>query len=327
MRSLALPVLLCLGVGLWCAEAHGQPSPRTDGPRSDVALDKGHEGLALFSDGRFEEALSAFTSAEAIAHSPVFVLYQARATKELGRLFESRQHYRQASEEVLSSDAPDAWIRARADARRELRELDLLVPRLSLTFSGGVVFPVSISCGARASTASEPSFEIESDPGLYTVAFEDASGTKLTRVWAARVGERSETIEIAFPQILRVDPPAPPAPSPSAEPRKSMSSLTAGALAAFSAGGVGFVGAAVFGGLAYDRASSIRDNCIENSCLVSDIPRLDEARRFANLATAGLVVSVVGSATGVGLLLLDSRDEDGMRVSVGWGRLEFERRF
>jgi hypothetical protein len=79
----------CFAFGLallWVNVAGAQStshSPDADRSEQRSALSLGHAGLAHFSEGRFSDALEAFSRAEARMHSPVFVLYRARALKEL----------------------------------------------------------------------------------------------------------------------------------------------------------------------------------------------------------------------------------------------------
>lgn len=328
MRPSALFGLVWLWVGV--AGAQSVAGPDTSRTSDDAsALSLGHAGLAHFSEGRFSEALDAFSRAEARMHSPVFVLYQARALKELGLLLEARRVYHAGASEDFEGAPPDAWVRARADALREMRELSLLIPRLTLHLEGGMQLPVVAEVQGRQIGIDEITHRLEADPGLHEISFLDARGTRVTILWAARIAERSETLTVRFPSVTSVDEPAPPKPRTDLVWEAPERPPPYGAIAAFSASGAAFVGASVFAAMAYGTARSIKKNCVANSCLPEDLPRAERARRFANLATAGVAVSAVGGVAGIGLLLLDRDDDVSWEVSlsVEAGGLDISGRF
>lgn len=315
---------LCLALTavlfFWVAPTFGQTSPdlAPSVTASERARTLGHQALEDFVAGRFEAALAGFRQADGVAHSPVFLLYAARANKELGRFLAARGLYEKCSQETLAQGAPRAWVRAQADAQRELRELNLLIPALRLRVLGEAQWPLLLRFQGREESLSPPlgpssgssspsEFLVEGDPGLYQLRARDQSGSTIEVTVALRVAERTLVLPLHFPQRVspagapesgNVTPPVPQA----ADAPSSRNHF--GAWAAFSASGVALATAGVFAGLAFAKVNAIKERCLGTSCLPQDAPRADAARRFANLATAGLVVSAVGAATGVTLLAL-----------------------
>ncbi|MGE3672546.1 MAG: hypothetical protein AB7K71_22935, partial [Polyangiaceae bacterium] len=89
----------------------------------------GYDGLSAFEAKRWAVAYERFRAAEELVHSPVFILYMARAKSKLGDLLEASRLL--ASVERSGSPGEDAaWQRARDDAALELQELERRIPKL-----------------------------------------------------------------------------------------------------------------------------------------------------------------------------------------------------
>ncbi|NUO49921.1 MAG: hypothetical protein HOV80_13790, partial [Polyangiaceae bacterium] len=92
--------------------------------RSTVALEKAREGIALYERGEHAAALALFQEANALYHSPVLVLYAARAQRKLGKLADAAASFRSVTEESIGESAPPPWHKAQGDARLELETLE-----------------------------------------------------------------------------------------------------------------------------------------------------------------------------------------------------------
>lgn len=106
-------------------------SPSTT-ERADLARAAGLAGLAAFERAAWTEALNAFVEAEGHMHSPVFLLYAARAENALGHIPEARALYSQILAESRLPDAPPAWLDAQRNAELELVEIEKKLERLVL---------------------------------------------------------------------------------------------------------------------------------------------------------------------------------------------------
>ncbi len=86
------------------------------------------QGLAAFKDGNAEGAVDYFSRAEALVHSPVHLLFLARAYAQLGRLVKAQEAYIKIGREPADPRSPKAFRQAKADAEKELAGIE---PRLS----------------------------------------------------------------------------------------------------------------------------------------------------------------------------------------------------
>lgn len=139
------------------AIAHGQapaaaPAPGDAGSRA-VAL--GREGIQLYEAGRWAEAEAKLTEAEAVLHSPVFLLYIARCRRHAGRLLDARDAYRRSVDEQLAPTAPPAWRQALVDARAELSVLEEEIARDRAKATDAATVPPSTPV-APSTPASPP---------------------------------------------------------------------------------------------------------------------------------------------------------------------------
>lgn len=91
---------------------------------SERARQLGLAGLSSYGQGHYEEALTLFRQAEAHAHSPVFLLYEARCLLALDRIPEGRTLLEELSRAPAQPSAPRAWRRTRERAAFELHQLD-----------------------------------------------------------------------------------------------------------------------------------------------------------------------------------------------------------
>lgn len=129
----ALGLSLSLACALASASAHAQKAP-SDRERA-AAREAATQGSEAFKAGKYVEAIDYFTRAEAIVHAPTHGLMIARAHAAQGKLVLAREAYLKVTREELDAKASEAFKRAKADATRELKDLE---PRLA-----GLVVKVS----------------------------------------------------------------------------------------------------------------------------------------------------------------------------------------
>jgi tetratricopeptide (TPR) repeat protein len=112
-----LLLLTCLTV---IPHAHGQEATLL---RNREAVTRGESGLQAFRAGAWEQAYAEFHAAESLSHSPVFLLYMARARARQGAGEEALDLYHRVASEPLSDDAPEAWKAAVVSAAAEHKAL------------------------------------------------------------------------------------------------------------------------------------------------------------------------------------------------------------
>jgi hypothetical protein len=129
------------------------------------ALELGREGVALYEAGRWLEARERFERAEALVHSPVFVLYAARTQHRLGKLLVARTLYRRVIDEPALADEIEPWRAARRDAAAELEALGPRIPRIRVAVPSRYPAQVWLD-GVHVGTVGDV---IEADPGDHEV--------------------------------------------------------------------------------------------------------------------------------------------------------------
>ena len=106
--------------------------------RADSAADKATarevatEGIGLYRAGKYADALDRLRRAQALYDAPVHLLYIARSEEKLGQLVESSETYRTLDRYTLPADAPEAWVAAVDDGRKELALLEPRLPKLRI---------------------------------------------------------------------------------------------------------------------------------------------------------------------------------------------------
>lgn len=295
-RSLPSLVLAFL-LGAPAAPAEAEPIPGGV-DASELALEKGHDAVTLFEQGKWGPSLSLFRDAEQLYHSPVFVFYAARCEEKLGKLLDARVHYRSVVEENLGEDAPPIWRKAQADSVTALAALTREIPTLTVEVRGASA-PTRVTIDGEA---VRPDAIVELDPGVHRVEVSDG----------ARAQARESTLERGQPlERIRFDV----EPAPIAEPQRAKGWTVLGAVLT-TTGGLGLVGGAVLGALAVDRAASanaaLPSTCTPTrSCPDFEASRIDPtydaAFTFAAGADALLIGGGITAAAGIVILIVDSQ--------------------
>ena len=85
------------------------------------------EGIDLYNEGRYPEALDRLQRAQQLFDAPIHLLYMARAQTKLGQLVEATETYRRLIRVELSADTPTAVREAVESADAELDGVDARV--------------------------------------------------------------------------------------------------------------------------------------------------------------------------------------------------------
>jgi hypothetical protein len=85
------------------------------------------EGIDLYNEGRYPEALDRLQRAQQLFDAPIHLLYMARAQTKLGQLVEATETYRRLIRVELSADTPAAVREAVESADAELDGVDARV--------------------------------------------------------------------------------------------------------------------------------------------------------------------------------------------------------
>jgi len=266
------------------------------GPQSAVQL--GRLGLERFEQGAFAESFDLFARAEAIKHSPVFVLYMARAARHLGRLLESRSLLRRAAAEAVPDGAPATWQQARADAKGELSALEPRIPSIRVRIEGD---PAGVAITADGK-AMKPGASVERDPGSVTIRATRPTGDPFEKVVVLKEGDRDLEVVVAFGAASR------PTSAPEEAGDGVGGTYVPGAIV-LGAGGVGLILGSVFGLVAASQASDALESCTDGVCPSSQEGAVDDASVPANVATVAFIAGGALAATGVVLLIVLGGDD------------------
>lgn len=291
MRTLALASLL---IALAFA-------PEAAGQDAGAAREMGRDGIALFDQGEWAQALDKLKAAEAMFHAPTLVLYIARCEQKLGHLLAARAHYQAIIAERMPADAPEQFRNAKDTAYSELQALDKQIPSLLVIAQG----PVTLD-GREVDVAAP----IRVDPGEHTLT----SGG-VSRTVSVKAGDGVVRVALAGDEAADEEAPAAGMDAPP-EAGDSEGPLWP-AITAFAVGGVGLGVGIATGVMAMSKSDEIKSRCIDEvHCLSSDASLGDEAQTLATISTIGFVVGGVGLAAGVVLILVRPGGGDGVALHV-----------
>ena len=282
----ALLVVLLMA---WSATASGQTSEERE-----LAVRLGREGVELYNEQRFEDAFDRFANAEALVHSPVFVLYLARIDRKRGRWTTALARYDAVIAEEMPDDAADAWKKAREEARLERKRLAQRIPTFVVDVGNAPAEEVVVALDGKV--VDWRSGAVLANPGRHEVAARLGQRTRRTTV-ELHEGDRDIAVRFVFdvpkpepaPGGLGPVPPPPPMPppftpdvGPNGQQIASYVLLALAGATGLSALGTG-IGAAV-------KDSALADVCLEDVCpgfYRDDVSQLDDLNR----ATLGLSIA------------------------------------
>jgi hypothetical protein len=307
----------------WSSSSFGQASRgeakdvRSAEEAAEKAMHLGHDGLRLYSEEEWKQAALVFEQAEALVHSPVFLLYAARAHAKLEEFDRAMFLYRACAGEVLRASSPAPWSDSVRNAEQELAELRAETSGVLFVLDDGWTFPVTFQILGNEFTSEATQIAAVRSPGHYLVRATDAKGRVASQNWQARAGKHDVVIVFSA-RLLGVG--ARPAPQGRASNERVdapflWSPYKKAAVASFGAGGLSLIAGGIAGIVAVSESQKLKDACVGSLCPTEVEFRKDSALRAGRLATAGLVVAGVGAVAGTLLWILP----DGSRASFAAG--------
>lgn len=260
---------------------------------------EGEAGLKAFGDQKYADAFEHFKKADSLFHAPTLVLYMARCEDKLDKPIEARELYRNLITEAIRPNAPKQFKEAQGDAKRELAEVEKRIAHVRVTVQGDPNAAFTVD-GASV-PASELAAGKEIDPGTHSI---QATGQgKIATKQVTVLPGANDAIALAYP-----------APVVQAPPREHRKGSLLPAEIAFGVGGAGLVFGAITGIVSTSKTSSVKSDCVGNTCPAADRSKADSAQTFATMSTAGFFVAGIGAAAGVVLLVV--RPKIGASASV-----------
>jgi len=303
-------VVLVGGLGV-ASNVEAQAPSETD---RELAVQMGRKGIDLYNGQRFEDAFDQFRNAEALVHSPVFVLYMARIEQRRGHWVAALRLFDQMMSEAPPPDAPQSWVRARKESELERADLAAIIPQLVIDAGPAPSEAVQIWVDGQM----VPDWQTRPllvDPGTHAVAGRWGQHSAHAQVQAVARNKRV-VARLHFPvplpapsPVLRTSSPTPTTPLPdtgaSTQETAGYVLLGLGGAAGLATLGVGI------GALAHHSAFS--DECVDNRC-----PRAlsDDIALHDRLVTTTLGLGVSSAVLLLAGVIVDVTAPDQPRRSV-----------
>lgn len=148
------------------------------------------------------------------------------------------------------------------------------------------------------------SFLAEGDPGDERTVLESRLGHLRERAAEAEAAAQASVDEEGAPASAD--------PSETAEPAEDGGAMRVGAISSFSVAGAGAVLWLVGGAMGLSENNDLESTCSPN-CTDAEVSRLETLNTVANV---GIVLTALGAATGITLLLLGKRGGDDARAEI-----------
>ena len=229
------------------------------------------EGVKASNEKRWAEAADLFTRAESLVHSPVHLLYLARAQEKLGHLVKARENYNRVIRERVSADSPEAFRQAQASAQQEVTAVESRLAAVTLKVEGEKG-AVTVTMDGEKVPPALIGLPLPVDPGSHTF---QATGSNLksdpVTVSVSEGGKNSVSLLVksapgtvdpfAAPAVPAATTPASATPAnatPPASPIETSRPVQTGVYIGLAATGALAIGAGVTGVLALGKHSDFK---------------------------------------------------------------------
>jgi hypothetical protein len=319
LLSLATSLTLAASLpGLAHAEQQPSAADRTTARRL------GSEGVTALKGGDYDTAADRFERANDLVNAPSFLVLLARARAGQGRLVEAYEIYRTIIREGVQSDKPDAFKRALAEAKQEVKSIEPRLAWVAVNVVGARPEQVEVTLNGSVIPSAALGAQRPADPGVLRVEAKAAGFRRAQAVVELSEGQHLPPIELRLVEL--------PKPQPVVEMKREQPIMTedggergwgsqsALGYIALGLGGAGLAVGTVTGIIAINRRSEL-DNipCIRevgDLCYASDDPvtvnrafaAKDDLRTFSTAATISFIAG--GTLAAAGLLLLSTAPDD-----------------
>ncbi len=293
-----------------------QPTQAATDEERAAARSLAEQGASAYGDKRFQDAVDLFSRAERVIHSPVHLLFIARANAELGALVKAQEAYVKITREELGPDAPDAFQSAATEAAAELEVLRPRIPKLTVHIQGAEASEPQLLIDGEAVPAALIGVPIPVDPGRRKLEARADGMQPASQEVAVGEGQTAELELVLTPvPVVESDALETPAPADAVQDDGGGQTMRYLAYGAFGVGAVGLGVGTVFllsASSADEDANDLFDGC-DPGCSEAEQIKIseldDDAASDRTLSLTGFIVGGVGVGAGVALLLLSSGDE------------------
>jgi hypothetical protein len=247
------------------------------------------QGFDLLKNKRWDEALEKFRAADNTLHSPMFVLFQARAEEGRGHLVEAQKLMQKVLDERLPDYAPENFWQAKQEAKQAIAALSPRVPSMTLKLKGAEAATTTVTIDDRPVEGAASGSPVPINPGSHKLVATTVDGRQGDKTFTVGEGEKAE-----LALDLGGAPATPPPPPETPPPAGGRSWLAPGI--AYGIGGAALLVGVITGGVFIGRANALKDRCPDNHCSPDDE---DEGNAVSTLGTVSTVFWVLG---GVGVV-------------------------
>lgn len=313
----------------------GDKSGSLDDQTRAAARAIGEEGLSLYDQARYVDALDRFERADELIKAPTLGLMAARSLEKLGRYVESTERYQQVMDMKLPADASETFKNAQSTAAKERGALLPKIPTVEVSVTGPGANEVTTLMldgrrlpPERFGTSRPISAKLPVDPGDHRLEAQSNSGEAFERFNVSEAGNERVVLTLApSPNKLRPppnakDPAAGQASSSSQQPaamppRRGETQKTA-AWISLGVGAAGTLLGVITGSVAASIHSDFTDPPCDTdarTCPSSFADQIDTYSTLRPLSTTGFVIGGIG--LGLGTVLLLTLPKGGARYSAG----------
>ncbi len=289
-----------------------------------AAAKAARQGITLYQEGKYQDALERLSAAEAGPKNPVVTHFKAQCLEKLGRFADAREAYEAAASMTLSDDAPDMHKKTQDKARADLADLDARLAVVVVEVKGGEPSDVKVRIDGSDQALSGVSTRILLTPGDHRVELTTPRRGLVTTTMTLVPKTTTPLVLDGSPKDTRVVsdsatsdvPPEgtspkkePPPPPPAREANEG--GAPALAYAAFGVGAAGLTVGGVAGLLAYTNASDVASRCDGARCLASDQGKADTASTLTTVSRVAFAVGAVGVGAGLAIIFLRDDSKEG----------------
>ncbi len=128
------------------------------------------EGIQLFQQSRYGEALDKLERAQALFDAPVHLVYIARCQVKQNKLIDAAENYRRLIRTQLGPDAPAAFRDAVASGREELTQIEPQIPSLRLLITPADAKDLQIKIDEQVVPSAVVGVDRPMNPGQHVIA-------------------------------------------------------------------------------------------------------------------------------------------------------------
>lgn len=292
---------------------------------TDEARELASEGVVLLEKGKAAEALAKLEAAEAKFHAPTHWLYIARAQRELGRTSDAHRSLVSILAEPIPDYAPDAFLKAQAQAKKDLVGLRPKVATMTIAIEGPRAEAATVTVDGTSIAPERLKYPLALEPGEHRVVA-TAGDAEAERIVTVALGQNEAVTLDLGGRGEGTSPGAAPMPGPSGDVGAEQGGdFPILGTIVLGVGVAGLAAGGITGAVTLSRAGDIKDACTdEGVCPPEQESEADSAKTLGHVSTAMFVVGGVAAAAGIVLIVVDVAGDDGGDVAKASPRLRLE---